>query len=54
MHVLRDPERIIAVYINDIIISCSSPMKIKWELSQKFEMKDLVVLYHFLGVKIVS
>jgi len=58
LYVLPDSDEetfIVAVYVDDIILSCSSPVKmnlIKKELCQKFEMKDLGALHHFLGVKI--
>jgi len=48
---------IVAVYVDDIILACNSPAKmnvVKEQLSQKFEMKDLGALHHFLGVKIVQ
>jgi len=48
---------IVAVYVDDIILACNSPAKmnvVKKQLSQKFEMKDLGALHHFLGVKIVQ
>ena len=59
LYVLTDSGEIfvVAVYVDDIILGCSSPMKmntVKRKLSQKFEMKDLGTLHHFLGVKIVQ
>jgi len=56
LYVLPDSEGeifIVAVYIDDTyILGCMSPVKmnlIKRELSQKFEMKDLGALHHFLS-----
>ena len=46
---------IVAVYVDDIILGGKSDIKmseVKKELSQKFEMKDLGLLHHFLGVNI--
>ena len=48
---------IIAVYVDDIILGGRSELKlkaVKRELSERFEMKDLGQLRHFLGVKIIQ
>ena len=45
------------MHVDDIILACNSPAKMnvnKKQLSQKFEVKDLGALHHFLGVKIVQ
>ena len=46
-----------AVYVDEIVLGGRSKAEmnaVKNELSQKFEMKDLGPLHHFLGVKITS
>ena len=48
---------VVAVYVDDIILGGRSEAKmseVKAELRQKFEMKDLGILHHFLGVKIIQ
>ena len=48
---------IVAVYVDDIVLGGRSKAKmiaVKAELSQKFEMKDLGTLHHFLGVKVIQ
>ena len=48
---------VVAVYVDDIILGGKSESKlneVKRELSQKFEMKDLGPLHHFLGVKVIQ
>ena len=48
---------IIAVYVDDIILGGRSELKlkaVKRELSERFKMKDLGQLLHFLGVKIIQ
>ena len=48
---------LIAVYVDDIVLGGKSKAEMnaaKTKLSQKFEMKDLGPLHHFLGVKVVQ
>ena len=48
---------LVAVYVDDIVLGGRSEAKmnaVKKELSQKFEMKDLGPLHHFLGVKVIQ
>ena len=48
---------VVAVYVDNIILGGKSESKlnqVKRELSQKFEMKDLGPLHHFLGVKVIQ
>ena len=48
---------LVAVYVDDIVLGGRSEAKmnaVKEELSQKFEMKDLGPLHHFLGVKVIQ
>ena len=48
---------IVAVYVDDIVLGGRSKAKmiaVKAELSQKIEMKDLGMLHHFLGVKVIQ
>ena len=48
---------IIAVYVDDILLSGKSDqmmVRIKETLAWRFEMKDLGMLHHFLGVKVVQ
>ena len=48
---------VVAVYVDDIILGGRSEAKmseVKAELRLKFEMKDLGILHHFLGVKIIQ
>ena len=48
---------VVAVYVDDIILGGSSTVRmdaVKKELSEKFKMKDLRPLHHFLGVKIIQ
>ena len=45
------------MYVDDIILGGRSELKlkaVKRELSEKFEMKDLGQLHHFLRVKIIQ
>ena len=45
------------VYVDDIVLGGKSVDKTnatKKELNEKFKMKDLGPLYHFLGVKIIQ
>ena len=47
----------VAIYVDDIILGGRIEAKLnemKHELSQKFEMKDLGQLHHFLGVKVIQ
>ena len=48
---------IIAVYVDNILLSRKSDqmmVRIKETLARRFEMKDLGMLHHFLGVKVVQ
>jgi len=48
---------LVAVYVDDIVLGGRREAKmnaVKEELSQKFEMKDLGPLHHFLGVKVIQ
>ena len=48
---------IVAVYVDDIVLGGRSEAKmtaVKEELSQKFQMKDLGPLHHFLRIKVVQ
>ena len=48
---------LVAVYVDNMVLGGRSEVKmnaVKTELSQKFEMKDLGPLHHFLGVKVVQ
>ena len=48
---------LVAVYVDDIVLGGRSEAEmnaVKEELSQKFEMKDLGPLHHFLGVKVIQ
>ena len=48
---------IVAVYVDDIVLGERSEAKmtaVKEELSQKFQMKDLGPLHHFLRIKVVQ
>ena len=48
---------LVAVYVDDIVLGGRSEAKmsvVKKELSDKFEMKDLGPLHHFLGVKVIQ
>ena len=45
------------VYVYDIILGGKSETKInavKVELGQRFKMKDLGPLHHFLGIKVIQ
>ena len=48
---------VVAVYVDDIILGGSSMVRmnaVKKELSEKFKIKDLGPLHHFLGIKIIQ
>ena len=48
---------LVAVYVDDIVLGGRSKAEmnaVKEEMSQKFEMKDLGPLHHFLGVKVIQ
>jgi len=48
---------VVAIYVDDIILGGRHETKLnqmKLQLSQKFEMKDLGQLHHFLGVKVIQ
>jgi len=48
---------VVAIYVDDIILggSCEGNLnQMKLELIQKFEIKDLGQLHHFLGVKVIQ
>ena len=48
---------IIAVYVDDIILAgnnVNTMNKVKKAISDKFDVKDMGELHHFLGVKIVQ
>ena len=48
---------LVAVYVDDIVLGGRSEAEmnaVKEELSQKFEMKDLGPLHHFLGVTVIQ
>ena len=55
IYVLVDPLIIIAVYVDDLILaalSSSELAKIKEELSQKFDIKDLGNLHYIIGISV--
>ena len=60
LYVQSDSEGVmflVAVYVDDIILGGRSEAKmnaVKKELSHTFEMKDLGLLHHFLGVKVIQ
>ena len=46
-----------AVYVDDIILAASDGKRmanVKQEISRKFQVKDMGVLHHFLGVKVIQ
>ena len=48
---------VVAVYVDDIILGGRSTAKliaVKKELSEKFKMKDLGPIHHFLGINIIQ
>ena len=45
---------VVSVYVDDIMKNKSKLNQVKQKLSQTFEMKDLGLLYHFLGVKVIQ
>ena len=48
---------VVAVYVDDIILGGRSTAKlnaVKKELSEKFRMKDLGPIHHFLGINIIQ
>ena len=48
---------VVAVYVDDIILGGRSTVRmnaVKKELSEKFKMKDLGTLHHFMGIKIIQ
>ena len=52
-----DEMAVIGVYVDDIVIACKSEerlRRIKHDICQKFDVKDLGKLHHFLGMKIIQ
>ena len=52
-----DEMAVMGVYVDDIVITCKSDMRlkqIKQDLCKKFTVKDLGILRYFLGMKIIQ
>ena len=48
---------VVGVYVDDIVVACQSDeqlVRIKKDICQKFAVKDLGKLHHFLGIRVVQ
>ena len=57
MYVAAEDElAVVGVYVDDIVVACKSEkrMKFKKAICERFDVKDLGKVHHFLGMKVVQ